>query len=219
MRDALGLDRVHLLGTSWGGMLAQEYALTRPEGLESLVLSSTLASADSGSPRPAADGRARAGRKRGAVHRRALLPPRPTAAGDGDRGRRSATRRSTRRCGARTSGRAPAGSRAGDARPARARSGSRRWSSAARTTCAPGGRARARRGNRRRRVRRLRAQRARAGGRGARALPARSSATSSAGSRRASRAQTLRSGLPSVGEPLAIELGPGRRARPPASRP
>jgi pimeloyl-ACP methyl ester carboxylesterase len=46
VRDALGLDRVHLLGTSWGGMLAQEYALTRPAGLASLVLSSTLASSD-----------------------------------------------------------------------------------------------------------------------------------------------------------------------------
>jgi pimeloyl-ACP methyl ester carboxylesterase len=46
VRDALGLDRVHLLGTSWGGMLALEYALTQPTGLESLVLSSTLASSD-----------------------------------------------------------------------------------------------------------------------------------------------------------------------------
>jgi pimeloyl-ACP methyl ester carboxylesterase len=46
VRDALGLRRVHLLGTSWGGMLAQEYALTQPDGLESLVLSSTLADAD-----------------------------------------------------------------------------------------------------------------------------------------------------------------------------
>jgi len=46
VRDALGLDRIHLLGTSWGGMLAQEYALTQPAGLESLVLSSTLASSD-----------------------------------------------------------------------------------------------------------------------------------------------------------------------------
>lgn len=46
VRDHLGLDRVHVLGTSWGGMLAQEYALTQPSGLESLVLSSTLASAD-----------------------------------------------------------------------------------------------------------------------------------------------------------------------------
>ena len=45
LRDALGLDRVHLLGHSWGGMLAQEYALTRPEGLVSLILSSTLSSA------------------------------------------------------------------------------------------------------------------------------------------------------------------------------
>jgi proline-specific peptidase len=45
VRDALGLDRVHLLGHSWGGMLALEYALTQPGGLASLVLSSTLSSA------------------------------------------------------------------------------------------------------------------------------------------------------------------------------
>jgi proline-specific peptidase len=45
VRDALGLDRVHVLGHSWGGMLAQEYALTQPAGLASLVLSSTLSSA------------------------------------------------------------------------------------------------------------------------------------------------------------------------------
>jgi proline-specific peptidase len=45
LRDALGLDRVHLLGHSWGGMLAQEYALLQPDGLVSLVLSSTLSSA------------------------------------------------------------------------------------------------------------------------------------------------------------------------------
>lgn len=46
LRDALGLDRVHLLGTSWGGMLALEHALRRPGALASLVLSSTLASID-----------------------------------------------------------------------------------------------------------------------------------------------------------------------------
>lgn len=45
VREALGLDQAHLLGHSWGGMLAQEYALTQPEGLVSLVLSSTLSSA------------------------------------------------------------------------------------------------------------------------------------------------------------------------------
>ncbi len=45
VRDALGLDRVHLLGHSWGGMLALEYALTQPVGLASLVLSSALSSA------------------------------------------------------------------------------------------------------------------------------------------------------------------------------
>jgi len=44
VRDALGLDRIHLFGSSWGGMLAMEYALTQPPGLASLVLSSSPAS-------------------------------------------------------------------------------------------------------------------------------------------------------------------------------
>ncbi len=44
VRRALGLERIHLLGQSWGGMLAQEYALTQPAGLASLTLASTLAS-------------------------------------------------------------------------------------------------------------------------------------------------------------------------------
>jgi proline-specific peptidase len=44
VRDALGLDRVHLLGHSWGGWLALEYSLRRPAGLAGLVLSSTCAS-------------------------------------------------------------------------------------------------------------------------------------------------------------------------------
>jgi L-proline amide hydrolase len=44
LRAELGLVRVHLLGTSWGGMLALEHALRRPGSLASLVLSSTLAS-------------------------------------------------------------------------------------------------------------------------------------------------------------------------------
>jgi len=35
MAEALGLDRVHLLGHSWGGWLALEYALRRPAGLAS----------------------------------------------------------------------------------------------------------------------------------------------------------------------------------------
>ena len=46
LRSELGLDRVHLLGTSWGGMLALEHALSGFGGLSSLVLSSTLASAE-----------------------------------------------------------------------------------------------------------------------------------------------------------------------------
>src|SRR4051794_36089732 len=46
LRAELGLTRVHLLGTSWGGMLALEHAFARPEGIASLVLSSTLASTE-----------------------------------------------------------------------------------------------------------------------------------------------------------------------------
>ena len=44
VRDELGLERVHLFGNSWGGMLAMECALTRPSGLASLVLASSPAS-------------------------------------------------------------------------------------------------------------------------------------------------------------------------------
>ena len=44
VRQELGLDYIHLLGHSWGGMLAMEYALTKPEGLASLILSSSPAS-------------------------------------------------------------------------------------------------------------------------------------------------------------------------------
>ena len=44
LRDALGLERVHLLGHSWGGWLALEYALGQPPGLAGLVLASTCAS-------------------------------------------------------------------------------------------------------------------------------------------------------------------------------
>ena len=43
--DALGIaGRHHVLGSSWGGFLAQEYALTQPPGLRSLVLADTAAS-------------------------------------------------------------------------------------------------------------------------------------------------------------------------------
>lgn len=44
VRDQLGLGRIHLLGTSWGGMLAQEHVLSGATGIVSLILSSTLAS-------------------------------------------------------------------------------------------------------------------------------------------------------------------------------
>lgn len=44
VREAAGLAQCHVLGHGWGGMVALEYALTRPRGLESLVLSDTVAS-------------------------------------------------------------------------------------------------------------------------------------------------------------------------------
>jgi L-proline amide hydrolase len=40
VREALGLERVHVLGHSWGGMLAMQYAATGPEGLASLIAQS-----------------------------------------------------------------------------------------------------------------------------------------------------------------------------------
>jgi proline-specific peptidase len=45
--EALGLTRVHVLGQSWGGILALECALQCPELVESLVLCNTEASIES----------------------------------------------------------------------------------------------------------------------------------------------------------------------------
>ncbi len=44
VRRELGLEHVHILGQSWGGMLAIEYALTQPQGLDSLILANTTSS-------------------------------------------------------------------------------------------------------------------------------------------------------------------------------
>jgi proline-specific peptidase len=44
VRKGLGLGRVHLLGFSWGGMLAQAYALKYQRNLTSLILSGTTPS-------------------------------------------------------------------------------------------------------------------------------------------------------------------------------
>jgi L-proline amide hydrolase len=46
VRSQVGFERIHLLGTSWGGMLALEHVLSGAEGIVSLILSSTLASID-----------------------------------------------------------------------------------------------------------------------------------------------------------------------------
>jgi proline-specific peptidase len=40
VREALGLKRVHLLGHSWGTILAAEYVLRHPDGVRSVILSS-----------------------------------------------------------------------------------------------------------------------------------------------------------------------------------
>src|SRR5260370_13718846 len=44
VRRALGLEKVHLWGQSFGGLFALEYALTQPQGLISLILASSTAS-------------------------------------------------------------------------------------------------------------------------------------------------------------------------------
>jgi proline-specific peptidase len=44
VRQALGLDRCHLIGQSWGGWLAIDYMAPEPRGIERLVLASTSAS-------------------------------------------------------------------------------------------------------------------------------------------------------------------------------
>jgi proline-specific peptidase len=44
VRKALGLERIHLLGQSWGGMLAMEYMFTQPKGVASLTIASSPAS-------------------------------------------------------------------------------------------------------------------------------------------------------------------------------
>jgi L-proline amide hydrolase len=41
---SLGIGEHHVLGQSWGGFLAQEYALTKPAGMLSVVLADTAAS-------------------------------------------------------------------------------------------------------------------------------------------------------------------------------
>jgi proline-specific peptidase len=44
VREQLGLERCHILGQSWGGMLAMEYALTKPAGLASIIVADSPAS-------------------------------------------------------------------------------------------------------------------------------------------------------------------------------
>lgn len=41
LMDHLGIDRAHILGTSMGGMIAQQIALMAPERVSSLILAST----------------------------------------------------------------------------------------------------------------------------------------------------------------------------------
>ena len=46
VRRELGLDHLHILGQSWGGMLAMQYATHRPAGVASMVVASAPASLD-----------------------------------------------------------------------------------------------------------------------------------------------------------------------------
>jgi proline iminopeptidase len=47
IREAFGIEKMNLLGHSWGGILAMHYAIRHPEILKSLVLCSTAASYES----------------------------------------------------------------------------------------------------------------------------------------------------------------------------
>lgn len=44
VRKSLSLNQIHLLGQSWGGFLAEEYMLTKPDGVKSLILANSAAS-------------------------------------------------------------------------------------------------------------------------------------------------------------------------------
>ena len=46
LRAELGLERVHVLGQSWGGMLAMEIALAKPAGLAAIVVADSPSSMD-----------------------------------------------------------------------------------------------------------------------------------------------------------------------------
>ncbi len=74
VREALGLDRVHLLGQSWGGALVVSYVLeTGGPGVKSLVLSAPLLS----TPRWVADQKAWLARLPGSSACRWSAPRRP----------------------------------------------------------------------------------------------------------------------------------------------
>ena len=47
IRKAFGIEKMNLLGHSWGGILAMHYAIRHPEDLKSLILCSTAASFES----------------------------------------------------------------------------------------------------------------------------------------------------------------------------
>ena len=47
--DAIGWDRCHVVGTSFGGMVAQEFALRHPGRVDRLVLNCTSSGGDGGS--------------------------------------------------------------------------------------------------------------------------------------------------------------------------
>jgi pimeloyl-ACP methyl ester carboxylesterase len=62
--DALGLDRIHLLGHSMGGVVSQRLVLEHPDRVESLILMDTLAEPFA-LPRPWIEGTLAAAREKG----------------------------------------------------------------------------------------------------------------------------------------------------------
>jgi proline iminopeptidase len=78
VRAQIGVERVHLLGHSWGGLLAMRYAVAYPEQVRSIVLMG------SGAPSMAAARAAQANRAQriGALQQQGLLPAQLTSVQD-----------------------------------------------------------------------------------------------------------------------------------------
>lgn len=78
VRQAVGVERVHLFGHSWGGIVAMRYATVHPQKVHSIVLMG------SGAPsmKAALDARAYKAQRIAALQQQGIIPARPTSLKD-----------------------------------------------------------------------------------------------------------------------------------------